>query len=72
MIIPKYVLENSKCTTSREWKSKKREQARAARKAIDTLRAGCAHFPSGADDLEEAAQAIDRICADISVENWGR
>ena len=72
MKVPAYVLKNSKCKDSREWKSKKRKQARAARKAVDALCSGCAHFPDGSADVEIASNAIDRIIEDISIKNFGR
>jgi hypothetical protein len=72
MKVPAHVIKNSKCKDGREWKSKKRKQARAARKAIDALRSGCAYFPNDSTDVEIAAKAIDRIIEDISVENYGR
>ena len=72
MKVPQHVVKNSKCDSARAWKSKKRKQARAARKAIDALRSGCAYFPNDSTDVDIAAKAIDRIIADISVENYGR
>ncbi len=71
MAIPRHALKNSKCKSSREWKSLKRKQARLAKRAIDDLRQGCAYFPSDSYDVEDAAASIDRIIDDISVENFG-
>lgn len=71
MALPKHVLKNSKCKTSREWKSLKRKQARAAKKAIGELRSGCAYFPNDSNDVEEAANAVDRVIEDISIDNFG-
>lgn len=70
--IPAHVLSNSKTASAREWKSLKRKQARIARKAIDDLRCGCAYFPLGGHDVQEADEAIDRIIEEISVKSWGQ
>ena len=72
MRVPQYVIANQGCRNAREWKSKKRKQARAAKKAIGSLMAGGAYFPSGHFDVDIAAKAIDRIIDDISVKNFGR
>ena len=72
MRVPAHVIKNSRCKDGREWKSLKRKQARAARKAIDVLGSGCAYFPNDSTDVDIAAKAIDRIIADISVKNFGR
>ena len=72
MKVPVHVIKYSRCESARAWKSQKRKQARAARKAIDELRAGCAYFPNDGKDVDIAAQAIDRIIKDISVKNFGR
>ncbi|MFW0778487.1 MAG: hypothetical protein ACN2B6_12300 [Rickettsiales bacterium] len=72
MKIPKHILENSKCETQREWKGKKRKQAREVKKSLNELMLGCAYFPNGTHDVDAAIIAIERVIEDISIENFGR
>jgi len=57
---------------SQAYRAKKRKEARAALKAIDKLRFGCAYFPGGKFDVAIAEEAIIRVIKDISSRNWGR
>jgi len=58
--------------SSHAFRSKKRKEARAALKAINKLRGGCAYFPGGNFDANLAEEAIIRVIKDISSRNWGR
>lgn len=67
--IPKFVLRDE---SSREFKARKRAQLKAARKAIERLRYGCAVFPGGTKLLNEADLAMRQLEGQLSVKNWGR
>lgn len=70
--IPDYVLTNTETYSRRAFKSQKRQQVRAALKAIDDLRAGCAFLPSGSKSVEIAANALKAVQDECSIKNWGR
>ncbi len=71
MQIPDFVLENTGTFSSRKFKSLKRKQLRIVSKAVDNLRAGCAYFPNGLNNIEIITEHVERIKYDISVKNWG-
>jgi isoaspartyl peptidase/L-asparaginase-like protein (Ntn-hydrolase superfamily) len=58
--------------SARKFKATKRRQLRAAQKALDALRGGCAYFPCGSGPVDRAAGALAEIEQSISAEYWGR
>lgn len=79
MKIPTHVIHNSKVENARQWKAKKRREARELKRALNVFRHGCAYLPSGgvgrygaSRDVDIINDAIDRIIDDLSVKNWGR
>lgn len=72
MKIPAHVAKNAKCENNRQWKSKKRWEARELERRLNDLSMGCAYFPRGFEDVEVIRRALSRIIDDLSVKNWGR
>ena len=70
-MIPKYVAQQYQ-GGARGFKSEKRKQLRALKKALDNLRAGAAFFPCGSAPVYVIAEQVDVIAQAISVKNWGR
>ena len=69
--IPKYVLKNAGCKTTREFKQLKRRQVRIAEKAVLQLMRGSAYVPSGFYTAHLRRELAD-IKRDLSIKEWGR
>ena len=69
--IPRHVLKNTGCSTTREFKQLKRRQVRIAEKAALQLMRGGAYVPSGVYTAYLRRELAD-IKRDLSIKNWGR
>jgi len=70
--IPKYVLKNAGCKTTREFKQLKRRQVREAKKAVNELMKGAVHLPSLGLGLVTAYWKLEAVERELSIEEWGR
>ena len=70
--VPKYVADQYP-GGRRGFKATKRRDLRAAIKALEELRLGCACFPDGGSvHVEYAARALASIHKQINARRWGR
>ena len=58
--------------TAHEFRSVKRKHVRAAIKAVEALRMGCAYLPKTATPVPAILQALEELKDACSVKNWGR
>lgn len=58
--------------TVREFRSKKRQEARVVRRALVILRRGCAFVPEGPSRVEAATREIDALIDAMSIKRWGQ
>ena len=56
----------------RAFKVEKRRALRDIRKAIYTLRQGCAYLPTGAGPVSEIDAIVERLQKELGVKKWGR
>lgn len=68
--IPKHVV--AVYGSAHAFRAEKRKQVRAAIKAVDALRMGCAFFPCTERPVEAAALALENIRRSLTVKEWGK
>jgi hypothetical protein len=56
----------------RSFKSSKRQEAFALKRALDELRLGCAFIPGGSRRVEIITEQITALRQEISAKEWGR
>jgi len=69
--LPKYLLDNTGCSTSREFKSMKRQELKNVMKAMDELERGAFFLPEF-QKFDDARKALKDLKEAMSVKNWGR
>jgi hypothetical protein len=58
--------------TWRQYKDRKRREARAVEKAADDLLSGCVFTPTQAGEIMDLLHAVSDIRQKLSRANWGR
>jgi hypothetical protein len=69
--VPRWLLEKEGCTL-RQWKARKRSELRAAIKAFESYRMGCAYCNGGDGEVGAIDTALESLKSRISVKRWGR
>jgi hypothetical protein len=58
--------------TPRQWKARKRREAKELEMALGVYRMGCAYTPASTSFVGEIARNIATIRQELSVKSWGR
>lgn len=67
---PARVLKNSYVRTQRQWRAKKRKQAKAILKAYEAYRQGCFYTPGYPDVQHDLGNILKELVRSHSYKNW--
>ena len=56
----------------RGFKSKKRQQLKNLRRALDEFRSGCYWIPTGPYNVDIIYSCVNKLRQEMSTKNWGR
>ena len=69
--IPRNVLDNLMCRTTRDFRTLKRRQIKTLLSALNELRIGCVYLP-GYRHIGQLADKVKQLHGLLSAKKWGR
>ena len=69
--VPVWLLRQEGLTTH-QWKAKKRRELKAALRAFDAFRMGCAYTPMKDGEVGAVQDLLTQMTRRLSVKEWGR